>query len=236
VPSAVANYYLTRHIYVVSDTAVMRYHNRLPPGSNMATSDHRLELVLSGDRRDSLRAACARIPATAPDYIVTCYTDTTTAWALIEVGFTGFEYLAQAQALGIGGRLTVPLTPAERSAIRGALGLAGSEYPIMVFSAGQFVTGVAERPAQGLLRIRVRPSPGLPVRIEYTPERPGPVDFAVLDPAGRIVRGWTENAAGPAVTSWAGTDNRGRAVPAGAYVCVVKSGGSVARARVVLAR
>jgi hypothetical protein len=238
VPSAVANYYLTQRIYVVSDTAVMRYHNRLPPGTNMSTSDHRLQLVTSGDRRDSLRAASARIPATAPAYIVVCYTDTTTAWALIEVGFVGFQYLAQARAMGLAGCLTAPLSPTERAAIGTALGLPGAEYPILVFSAGQVLTGVEERPAQGPAQLRVRPSPGVPVRIEYTPGRSGPVEFAILDLAGRTVRSWSESAdgAGTRTTLWSGIDDRGRMAPAGAYVCVMKAGGSTARARIVLAR
>jgi len=238
IASAVANYYLTQHVYLVGDTAVFRYHNRLPPGTNMSTSDHRLQLVTSGNRRDSLRAASARIPRAAPAYIVVCYTDTTTAWAILEAGFAGFQYLAEARAMGLAGCLTAPLSPTERAAIRAALGLPGTEFPLIVFSAGQFVTGTEERQIQTGTGLRVRPSPGLPVRIEYTLERPAAVEFTIHDLAGRTVRTWTEKpaAAGQHVASWPGTDNRGKPVPAGVYLCVMKSGDATASARIVLPR
>ncbi|MCX6841443.1 MAG: hypothetical protein NTX53_04050 [candidate division WOR-3 bacterium] len=90
VASAVANYYLTKKVYLVRDVGVDRYHNRLPPGTNLSTSDHRLEAVTPGDRRNSLRAACPGIPGTAPVYIVVCVSDTTDAWMMQEPGFVGF--------------------------------------------------------------------------------------------------------------------------------------------------
>jgi hypothetical protein len=142
VPSASALYFLTQRIYLVADTAVMRYHNRLPPGYDMSTSDHRLELVTSGDRRDSLRAACPGIPTTAPVYIVLCgvaAVETTSygAWQALEPGFVGFQYLMQAHELGLQGWLTAPLSHDERSAIVAALGLQGSDLPIMVVAVGE---------------------------------------------------------------------------------------------------
>jgi FlgD Ig-like domain/Nitroreductase family len=238
IPSAVANYYLTQHVYLVGDTAVMRYHNRLPPGTNMSTSDHRLQLVTSGDRRDSLRRASARIPATAPLYIVVCYTDTTTAWALIEAGFVGFQYLAQARAMGLTGCLTAPLSPTERTAVRNALGLPGTEYPLIVFSVGQELTAVEERPALAGLRLTVRPSPGLPVRLEYVIPEVALVEFTIRDLAGRTVRNWTEQATSPGqhMTAWNGLDNHDQAVPAGVYLCAMKAGDATARARLILPR
>jgi hypothetical protein len=240
VASAVANYYLTQHIYLVGDTAVFRHHNRLPPGTNMSTSDHRLQLVTSGDRRDSLRAASARIPSTAPVYIAICYTDTTTAWALQEVGFVGWQYLMQAEALGLAGNLTAPLTPTERTAIRTALGLPGSEYPIMVFSVGELLTAVEERgPVSGFgLRVSSPSAVGLPVRLEYRLSRPGAVEFTIRDLAGRTVRNWAEvqTGEGQHVTEWPGTGNNGLPVPSGIYLCQVKAGEETARARIVLAR
>jgi len=137
IPSASAMYYLTRRIYLVADTAVMRYHNRLPPGYDRSTRDHRLELVTSGDCRDSLRAACPSIPATAPVYIVVCVDDTTSAWGLLEAGFAGFQYLMEAHALGLHGRLTAPISPDERAAIIAALGLPSTDLPIIVFAVGE---------------------------------------------------------------------------------------------------
>jgi hypothetical protein len=238
VPSAVANYYLTQRIYLAGDSAVFRFHNRLPPGTNMATSDHRIQLVTSGDRRDSLRAACPRLPGTAGAYIVVCYTDTTTAWALIEAGFAAFQYLVQARILGLGGCVTAPLTPAERTAIRAALGLGSGEYPIVVFSAGQVLTGIQE-PAPGFASwLRVVPAIGLPVRMEYWLARPVAVSFAVHDMAGRLVRSWGEGqvAAGQHSVEWPGLDNKGLPAPAGAYVCQMTAGTVTQRCRLTLVR
>ncbi len=219
VPSAVANYYLTQHIYVVTDTAVMRYFNRLPSGS-MSTSDHRLQLVNSGDRRDSLRAACARLPATAPVYIVVCYTDTTTAWATIETGFVGWQYAMEAEALGLGGRLTAPLTPVELAAIRTALGLPGSEYPTIVFSTGGRIAGVAESQGPQNQRLQVvRTKDG--ARLKLHLGEAGSVRLVIYDLAGRPVRDWrmARLPAGASSFEWDGSDDDGTNVPAGPYFC-----------------
>jgi len=236
IPSAVANYYLTGHIYLVRDTAVSRYHNRLPPGTNLATSDHRLETVTTGDRRDELRAACPRIPASAPVYVVLSVADTVNnGWGLIEAGFAGFQYLAQARVLGLGGCLTAPLTVAERAAVRAALGLPGSEHPAIVFSTGPVLTGVRDREQAGTARLRA--VPGLPVRIEYVLGRPGTVRFMVTDLAGRLVQEWNEaGRVGTQVTRWSGQDRNGRAVPAGVYSISLTAGKETARCRVVLVR
>ena len=65
VPSAWANYYLTRSIYLVNENGVFRYHNR-NPDTNFFTRDHRLERVepvgppprrSSNDVGESLRSA-----------------------------------------------------------------------------------------------------------------------------------------------------------------------------------
>jgi hypothetical protein len=228
VASAVANYYLTQRIYVATDTAVMRYHNRLPPGTNMSTSDHRLQLVTSGDRRDSLRAACARLPATAPVYIVVCYTDTTTAWAILETGFAAWQYRMEAEALGLGGRLTAPLTPDERTAVRTALGLPGSEYPIIVFSTGGLITGVAEASPRGREALEVALTGGGGAWLTYRLKEPGPVRLVIYDIAGRPVRSWGEvrMSAGTHVVDWDGVSDSGRRTPSGTYFCRLTIGGA----------
>ena len=240
VASAIANYYLTQRIYVVTDTAVMRYHNRLPPGTNMSTSDHRLQLVTSGDRRDSLRAACARLPATAPLYVVVCYTDTTTAWAVLETGFAAWQYMMEAEALGLGGCLTAPLTPDERMATGNALGLPGSEYPIIVFSTGGLITGVAESPGPQRERLEVaRTKDGARLSIELA--KAGPVRLAIYDLAGRPVRNWGEVKLPTGVSSieWDGSNDNGVSLPSGPYFCRLAIGRavpSVLTARVDVAR
>jgi len=220
VASAVANYYLTQRIYVVTDTAVMRYHNRLPPGTNMSTSDHRLQLVTSGDRRDSIRAACARLPGTAPVYIVVCYTDTTTAWAILETGFAAWQYMMEAEALGLGGCLTAPLTPDERTAIRTALGLPGSEYPIIVFSTGGLITGVAETQGHQNERLEVtRTKDGARLKIQLA--QAGAAKLVIYDLAGRPVRSWVmvNLPAGASSFEWDGSGDNGMNLPSGSYFC-----------------
>ncbi len=236
IPSAVANYYLTGHIYLVRDTAVSRYHNRLPPGNNLATSDHRLETVTLGDRRDELRAACPRIPASAPVYIVLSVADTVNSgWGLIEAGFAAFQYLVQARILGLGGCLTAPLTIDERAAIRTALGLPDSEHPVVVLSTGSVLTGIRERGQTGGVRLRVLP--GLPVRIEYELGVAGDVRFMVTDIGGRLVREWKETAgAGVQMTSWSGQDRSGRCVPSGVYFVSLTARNKTARCRLVVVR
>ncbi len=236
IPSAVANYYLTGHIYLVRDTAVSRYHNRLPPGTNLATSDHRLETITLGDRRDALRAACPRIPASAPVYIVLSVADTVNSgWGLIEAGFAAFQYLAQARILGLGGHLTAPLTVEERVAIRAALGLPGSEHPAIVFSTGSVLTGIEERGQTGVARLRTMT--GLPVRIEYSLERSDVVRFTVSDLVGRTVCEWQEaGRVGIQSSSWSGQDRNGRTVPAGVYFVCLAAGKETERCRVVLIR
>jgi hypothetical protein len=218
VPSAVANYYLTRRIYVVTDTAVMRYHNRLPSGS-MSSGDHRLEEVVSGDRRDSLRGACSRLPI-APLYIVVCVGDTTDDWAMIEPGFVGFQYLMQAHALGLHGRLTAPLSSGERSAIVVALGLPGTDLPALVFSTGEPSAGAPESSSQRSERVEVvRTEQGVRLKLRLT--APATARLVIYDLAGRPVRSWGELQLpiGVSALDWNGVSDAGKRLPSGPYFC-----------------
>ncbi|MBN2464782.1 nitroreductase family protein [candidate division WOR-3 bacterium] len=237
VPSAVANYYLTRRIYVVTYTAVMRYHNRLPSGS-MSSSDHRLEEVTSGDRRDSLRAACPSVPATAPVYIVVCATDSTSEWPwkLQEAGFAGYQYLMQAHALGLHGRLTAPITPTERAAIIAALGLPGTDLPVLIHAAGlppQQGTTESRRRRTGSLEV-VRTEQG--VRLKFRLAEAGTIGLAIFDLAGRSVRIWRDVRLpdGAQVLDWDGTGDDGSSLPSGTYFCRLTTG--TAQASVLTAR
>jgi hypothetical protein len=227
VPSAVAYYYLTRKIYLVRGVGVDRYNNRLPPGTDLSTSDHRLEAVTSGDRRDSLRAACPRLPATAPVYIVVCVGDTTNAWTMLEPGFVGFQYLMEAHALGLQGRLTAPITPDERAAIIAALGLPATDLPVLIFAAGEPVTGVAESGSPQRQRLEVvRTKDGARFDIELA--KAGPVRLVIYDLAGRPVRSWGEIrlSAGAHVVDWDGWSDSGRRAPSGTYFCRLTIGGA----------
>lgn len=238
IPSAVANYYLTGRIYLVIDSAVFRYHNRLPPGTNLATSDHRLELVVNGDRRDSLRQACVRLPQTAPVYIVVCVGDTTNNYPMIEAGFAAFQFLLQAKALDLCASLTAPLTTTERLGIKNALNLPAADQPVIVFSAGQAPVGVKEETQKIKSGLRVRQIPGLPVKVELYLPHPGKVHLTVTDLAGRKISTWTEDIKTPGahIIEWSGTDETGALVPSGVYICKVESGKNLGRTRVVLTR
>jgi len=239
IPSAVANYYLTRKVCLVADTAVMRYNNRLPPGTNMATADHRLELVTSGDRRPQLRAASPGIPSTAPVYIVACVANTGLNWAVQEAGFAGFQYLMQAQALGLQGFLVAPITPPERSAIITALGLPGTDFPIVVFACGAPSTGVAGQPQISFpaLSLRIVGSRA-PIRIEYSMGNAVFGRLTIHDLAGRLVRSFdlAPQISGRLSLSWDGKDGSGKRLPVGIYACRLETAEAVSTARIVLAR
>lgn len=241
VPSAVAYYYLTRKIYLVRDVGVDRYNSRLPPGTDLSTSDHRLEAVTSGDSRDSLRAACPRIPATAPVYIVVCVSDTTDAWMMLEPGFVGFQYLMQAHALGLQGHLTAPIAPSERTAIIVALGLPSTDLPVLIFTAGfPPLPGVAESvrlPDERLEVARTRTGARLSIQLAEA----GPVRLAIYDLAGRPVRSWGEArlSAGAHSFAWDGSGDNGRSLPAGSYfgrLTIVRAESVQLTARITLTR
>jgi len=240
VPSAVANYYLTRKIYLVRDVGVDRYHNRLPPGTDLTTSDHRLESVTSGDRRDALRVACPELPTSAPVYIVVCVADTANSWQILEAGFAGFQYLMQAHALGLHGRLTAPITPSERTAVITALDLPATDLPALIFAAGEPVTGVAESgrlPNERLEVVRTKDGLRLNIRLAET----GPVRLVIYDLAGRPVRSWGEVrlSAGAHSFEWDGSGDKGRSLPAGSYfghLIIVRAEPVQLTARITLTR
>jgi hypothetical protein len=153
-------------------------------------------------------------------YIILCYTDTTTAWAILETGFAGWQYAMQAEALGLGGCLTAPLTAAERAAIRIALGLPGSEYPIIVFSAGSLVAGVADSQGHRDGRLEVmRAKDGVRLKIQLA--EAGSAKLVVYDLAGRPVRNWGEVKlpAGASSFEWDGSGDNGMSLPSGPYFC-----------------
>ena len=239
IPSAVANYYLTQKVYLVADTAVMRYNNRLPPGNGLATSDHRLQLVTSGDHRTQLRAASPGIPPGAPMYVVACVADTSLNWAVMEAGFAGFQYLMQAQSLGLPGWLFAPITPTERAAIITALGLPTADLPVLVFACGAPATGVAEQPSARANSLSlVVLGNRAPIRIVYSLGGSVAAKLSILDLAGRLVRSFdlAPQVAGPLSLDWDGKDESGRLLPAGIYVCRLESGGTVSTAHIVLVR
>ncbi|MEO0085856.1 MAG: FlgD immunoglobulin-like domain containing protein, partial [candidate division WOR-3 bacterium] len=228
VPTAVAAFYLTGRIYFISDAGVDRYHNRRPPGTGLTTRDHRLERVVSGDRRADLRQSCPRIPSTAPVYFVVCVSDTTSYGPMQEAGFAALQFLAQARSLGLSGFLTMPLTPAERGAIASALSLPSNHFPVLVFACGEAATGIGEarRLPEFVQIVRAQPAVRRGVlRVEYSLKRSGPVRAEVFDLLGRPVRLLFERSqsAGYQSLIWDGTDDSGHPVKRGSYVVVVSS-------------
>jgi hypothetical protein len=127
----------------------------------------------------------------------------------------------EATALGLGGCLTAPLTPDERTAIRTALGLAGSEYPIVVFSAGGHVSAIAEASPPDHERLEAAFAGGGGARLTYQLAEPGPVRLVIYDLAGRPVRSWggVQQSAGVHSVEWDGSNDNGRSLPAGSYFC-----------------
>jgi hypothetical protein len=231
VPSAVAYYYLTKKIYLVRDVAVDRYNNRIPPGTNLATSDHRLEVVTPDDRRTALRAACPGIPQGAPVYIVVCVSDTTDPWMMLEPGFVGFQYLMEAHALGLHGNLAAPIAPSERAAIITALDLPSADLPVLIFATGYpSMPGVAESGRLSTEQLEAARTTG-GVRLTYQLAEPGPARLVIYDLAGRPVRSWgvVQQSTGAHSIDWDGSGDHGQSLPAGSYFCRL----TIARAKPV---
>jgi hypothetical protein len=239
VPTAAGAFHLTGRIYTVGDLGLDRYHNRLPPGTDVATADHRLQRVFSGDLRPQLRQATSRIPTAAPVYFVICVADTGSYQAMQEAGFAGLQLLLQARALGLAGFLTVPLSRAERSAVKAALGLPADHFPALIFSCGELATGLAEGDEKpGLVRI-VRANPAIRrgrMRLEYWLGTSGDVRVEVFDMLGRPVVPLLEErqSVGYHSVTWDGAGPKGQRLKRGTYLIVVSSRGAVAKHKVTL--
>lgn len=238
VPSAVAGYFLTGRIYLVTAAGVERYHNR-KPGNDLTTGDHRVETAVVGDRRPELRLASDLVPSTAPAYVVVCCGDTGSYRDVQEAGFAGFQLLCQARALGLSGHLAGPLTRREREAIAIALDLPLDDHPVLVFSVGEPLTGIEEpelpRPVE-ITGARPVIGPGEVLRVEYLLRQSGTVRAEVFDLLGRpMARLFEERLpAGYHSFEWDGTDSDGRPVKRGSYVIGVFGPGSVAQHKVTV--
>ncbi|MBU0616533.1 MAG: nitroreductase family protein [Planctomycetes bacterium] len=134
VPSWVANYFLTNRIYVV-DARVSRYCNRV--GTNLATRDHRLELVQDADVRNAVRQALPDLPE-APCYVLLCLTQTglDTWYQRLETGFVAGGILLQAGASGLGCAFKAALSSAEQAALQQITQIPAGDYPHAVVAVG----------------------------------------------------------------------------------------------------
>ncbi len=238
--SAVANYYLTRRIYLVGPDAVYRYHNRRPPGTDATTRDHRIELVRSGDARASLRQGVPELP-TAPHYLVICV-GSTGAWQELEAGFAAMGSLLEASTLGLQGYITRNLSSDAQAAVREATGIPSSDLPTAIVSLGHasgasgLETGDARPGKSGALS--VENIAGGRISIHYQVPVGAKTDLAVFDCQGHRVKDLVTQEGTPGIhsASWDCVDDRGKPVSSGVYFCCLKSAGIVQSARIVVVR
>jgi hypothetical protein len=149
VPSAYANYYLTRSIYVVKEDGVYRYLNR-NPATNTATKDHKIEPVTaaadgrrrsvdpsSADARAGLQSAVSGLPQ-APCYVILCLDSAGAGqeFAQLETGFIAGNMLIQASALGLGCHFRPKLSASERKGIQAATNIPATHIPQAIVSIG----------------------------------------------------------------------------------------------------
>jgi len=146
VPSAWANYYLTRSIYLANENGVYRYHNR-NPATNLSTRDHRIEQIDSSsagrggprpaDARGRLQSAVSGLPQ-APCYIILCLDSSYVGqeYAILETGFVAGNMLIQATAIDLGCHFKPALTSGEQRNIQAATNIPTSHIPQAIVSIG----------------------------------------------------------------------------------------------------
>lgn len=237
--SAVANYYLVRHIYSVGPAGVYRYHVRRPPGTDQTTRDHRIELVTPGDVRAALRSALPALP-TAPQYIIICIA-TTGDWPTLEVGFAGMGAMLQASTIGLQSFPDGGFTSGEQSAIRFVTGIPTTDTPIMIVSYGRTGTSSALENDQArrlTLSLDRTIAFGGQVAARYELPVAAMVDLGLYDCQGQRVRMLAsgEQSAGVHEAGWNGRDDGGRAVLSGVYFCRLRTGNQSDTARLVVVR
>jgi len=153
VPSAWANYYLTRSIYLANENGVYRYHNR-NPGTSLTTRDHRIEQIDStqagrggtrpADARGRLQSAVAGLPQ-APCYVILCLDSSYVGqeYARLETGFVAGSMLIQAAAMDLGCHFKTRLTSVEQKNIQAATNIPASHIPQAIVSIGSLEVWVS---------------------------------------------------------------------------------------------
>ena len=146
VPSAWANYYLTRSIYLANENGVYRYHNR-NPSTNLSSRDHRIEQIDSSsmgrsaprpaDARGRLQSAVSGLPR-APCYVIICLDSSYVGqeYAHLETGFAAGSMLIQATAIDLGCHFTTALSSTEQNSIQSATNIPASHIPQAIVSIG----------------------------------------------------------------------------------------------------
>ncbi len=151
VPSAWANYYLTRSIYLANENGVHRYHNR-NPATDLTTLDHRIELINTADIRGTLQSVVNDLPQ-APCYVIICLDSSYVGqeYANLETGFVAGSMLVQATAIGLGCHFKTQLTPAERSSIQAATAIPSSHLPQVIVSIGPLEEPIVDFSGDGVV-------------------------------------------------------------------------------------
>jgi len=239
--SAVANYYLTRRVYMVGVEGVHRFHNRRPPGTDMTTRDHRVEVVRTGDARLALRTAVPRLPD-APQYVIVC-AGSTGAWQELEVGFVAMGALLAASSMDLQAHWTQALSAAEQAAVREATGLPAADIPMTLVSVGRPADVSVLDPREGRapapeLTIENRLAAGGGVTVRYALVAESEVELAVYDCTGHALRQLVDSwqGPGPHESLWDGRDRREQPVPSGVYFFRLKAGRLARSAQVVIVR
>jgi hypothetical protein len=153
VPSAWANYYLTRSIYLANENGVYRYHNR-NPATNLSSRDHRTEQIDSSstgrsgprpaDARGRLQSAVSGLPQ-APCYVIICLDSLYAGqeYAHLETGFAAGSMLIQATAIDLGCHFTTALSSTEQKSIQSATNIPASHIPQAIVSIGSIEVRVS---------------------------------------------------------------------------------------------
>ncbi|MBN2530428.1 MAG: nitroreductase family protein [Deltaproteobacteria bacterium] len=131
VASAVARYYLTEQIYVLTPEGVYRYYNRLPDTDTL-TRDHRLVRLTTDDLRSDLLNAVPELPEGAPAYFLFGAYESS-VWSKVEAGFAAASLLLQATAMGLCGAVA---KVTDSDAVRTALSLPEVDIPLLSLAAG----------------------------------------------------------------------------------------------------
>ena len=144
-PSWMADYFLTGRIYLVHDS-VLRFCNRV--GSNLATRDHRLELVQEADVRDAVKEQLGDL-TTPSCYVLLCLTASgLDVWyQKLETGFVAGGILAQATPMGLGCKFIAPLSSDEQQALKQITQIPSGDYPHAVVAVGR-VPSLGRAPRQ----------------------------------------------------------------------------------------
>ncbi len=245
--SAVANYYLTRHIYAVTSEGVFRFHVRRPPGTDATTRDHRIELVTAGDARPAVRSALPDLPV-APFYLIICIAGTGD-WPELEVGFAAVGAILQASTMSLQGFLTGDLSTAEQTAIQTATGIPTTDHPMALLSLGHPGPSADVEDDDGLgmglgigkglgLRVVDQPAADGGARIQYRLPNDAITALTLYDPTGRCVRELVsaKQAKGPHTVVWDFREDGGVAVTSGVYFCRLTVEGSSETAHVIVLR